>query len=129
MDGPCPGRYRPGGDAVTPMLAWLRTKWRGMAEKRRLAREIHPETFRTMAAELAELAEVASKVRPEEQAFLLKARRIRREMLELGRMAARPEFRMLPSRKRIELRESLLSSREQLLKTLCDAPVVTTTRQ
>lgn len=111
------------------MWAWLRKKMQGLAEERRLARDIHPETFRTMAAELAELAEVASKVRPEEQAFLLKARRIRQEMLELGRMTKRPEFRMLPSQKRIELRESLLSSREQLLKTLCDAPVITTTRQ
>jgi hypothetical protein len=44
-------------------------------------------------------------------------------------MAAQPEFRMLPSKKKLELRESLLSSREQLIKTLCDAPVVTTTRQ
>jgi hypothetical protein len=111
------------------MWAWVRNKLRDLGEKRRLAKELHPETFRTMAAELAELAEVASKVRPEEQAFLLKVRRIRREMQELGRMADRPEFRMLPSQKRLELRESLLSSREQLLKTLCDAPVVTTTRQ
>ena len=82
-----------------------------------------------MAGELAELAELASKVRPEEQAFLLKVRRIRQEMLELKRMTSRPEFRLLPSKKRLELRESLRSSREQLLKTLSDAPVVTTTRQ
>lgn len=111
------------------MLAWLRTLWQTLDAKRRLAREIHPETFRTMAAELADLADLASKVRPEEQAFQLKARRIREEMRELGRMAKRPEFRLLPSKKRLELRESLLSSREQLLKTLSDAPVVTTTRQ
>lgn len=111
------------------MWAWVQNKLRNLGEKRRMARELHPETFRTLAAELAELAEVASKVRPEEQAFLLKARRIRREMQELGRMTNRPEFRMLPSQKRLELRESLRSSREQLLKTLCDAPVVTTTRQ
>lgn len=111
------------------MWAWLRTKIRSLGEQRRLAREIHPETFRTMAAELADLADLASKVRPEEQTFLLKARRIRQEMLELGRMTSRPEFRLLPSKKRQKLRESLLSSREQLLKTLSDAPVVTTTRQ
>uniref|UniRef100_I2PXW7 Uncharacterized protein n=1 Tax=Desulfovibrio sp. U5L TaxID=596152 RepID=I2PXW7_9BACT len=111
------------------MLAWLRTKMQCLAEQRRLAKEIHPETFRNMAAELAELADLASKARPEEQAFLIKARRIRKEMLELERMTTRPEFRMLPSKKRQELRESLLSSREQLLKTLSDAPVVTTTRQ
>jgi len=35
----------------------------------------------------------------------------------------------LPSKKRLELRESLLSSREQLLQTLNDAPVATTIRQ
>ncbi len=82
-----------------------------------------------MAGELAELAELASKVRPEEQAFLLKVRRIRQEMLDLERMTSRPEFRLLPSKKRLELRENLLSSREQLLKNLSEAPVVTATRQ
>jgi len=111
------------------MWAWLLAKIRAVAEYRRVAREIHPEAFRNMAGELAELAELASKVRPEEQAFLLKVRRIRQEMLELKRMTSRPEFRLLPSKKRLELRESLRSSREQLLKTLSDAPVVTTTRQ
>ncbi|WP_029460015.1 hypothetical protein [Solidesulfovibrio alcoholivorans] len=111
------------------MWAWLRGLWQNLAHRRRLARDIHPGTFRAMAAELAELADLASKARPEEQAFQLKARRIREEMRELDRMADRPEFRLLPSKKRQELRESLLSSREQLLKTLSDAPVVTTTRQ
>ncbi len=111
------------------MLTWLRSKLRALAERRRLTREIHPDAFREMAGELAELAELASKARPEEQAFQLKARRIRQEMHELRRMAEQPEFRLLPQKKRIELRESLLSSREQLLKTLCDAPVVTTVRQ
>lgn len=111
------------------MLAWLRTKLRILADRRQIAKEIHPETIRAMAGELADLADLASKVRPEEQAFQLKARRIRQEMLEIKRMTARPEFHLLPSKKRLELRESLLSSRKQLLKTLSDAPVVTTTRQ
>ena len=111
------------------MFAWLRTKLRTLAERRRLAREIHPEAFRELAGELVALAELASKVRPAEQAFQIKARRIRQEMLELRRMTARPEFRTLPPKKKLELRESLRSSREQLIKTLRDAPVVTTTRQ
>ena len=111
------------------MWTWMRAKWRAVAQWRRTVRDIQPETFRAMAGELAELAEVASKIRPEEQTFLLKIRRIRQEMLELKQLTARPEFRLLPPKKRQELRESLLSSREQLLKTLSDAPVVTTTRQ
>jgi len=82
-----------------------------------------------MASELVDLAELASKIRPDEQAFQLKTRRIRQEMQELTRMTKRPEFRMLPSKKRLELRESLLTSREQLLQTLSDAPVATTIRQ
>jgi hypothetical protein len=111
------------------MFAWLRTKIRALMDRRRLARDIHPDAFRIMASELVTLAELASKVRPEEQSFQLKARRIRQEMQELSRMTSRPEFRMLPSKKRLELRESLLSSRQQLLQTLSDAPVATTTRQ
>ena len=111
------------------MLSWLQTKWRALSEWRRKVRELQPDAFRTMAGELAELAEVASKVRPEEQAFLLKIRRIRQEMRELERLAERPEFRLLSAKKRHELRVSLLASREQLLKTLSDAPVVTTRPQ
>jgi hypothetical protein len=68
------------------MFAWLRAKWRAVAAWRRVARDIHPDTFRAMAGELLRLAEVASMVRPEEQAFQLKARRIREEMQELARM-------------------------------------------
>lgn len=111
------------------MFAWIRSKFRELAEKRRVAREIHPDSFRAIADELETLAELASKIRPDEQDFQLKTRRIRQEMQELARMTKRPEFRMLPSKKRLELRESLLSSRDQLLQTLSDAPVATTTRQ
>ena len=48
---------------------------------------------------------------------------------KLEQLAERPEFRLLSAKKRHELRVSLLSSREQLLKTLSDAPVITTTPQ
>jgi len=111
------------------MRTWIRAKLRAMTDWRQKNRELHPETFRAMAGELAELADVAAKIRPEEQAFLLKIRRIRQEMLDLQSMTSRPEFRLLTPQKRLELRESLLSSRKQLLKTLSEAPVVTTTRQ
>ena len=111
------------------MWTWIRAKLRTVAQWRQTARELHPDTFRAMAGELAELAEAAFKIRPEEQAFLLKIRRIRQEMLDLQNMTARPEFRLLPPKKRQELRESLLTSRQQLLKTLSDAPVLTTIRQ
>lgn len=111
------------------MWTWIRAKLRAAADWRQKNRELHPETFRAMAGELAELADVAAKIRPEEQAFLLKIRRIRQEMLDLQSMTSRPEFRLLTPQKRLELRESLLSSRKQLLKTLSEAPVVTTTRQ
>lgn len=111
------------------MIAWLKRMLRELAARRQAARDIHPESFRALAGELVELADIAARIRPDEHAFQLRVKRIRREMDELSRMTGRPEFRMLPPKKRLELRESLLSSREQLLKTVCDAPVPTTMRQ
>jgi len=97
--------------------------------RRKLARDIHPDTFRKLASELAELAEIAARVSPEEAAMQQKAGRIRREMDELLLMTRRPEFRRLTEEKRLELRESLLSSKDQLLKTVSDAPAPTLLRQ
>lgn len=111
------------------MISYLKDKWERFAAKRRLARDIQPESFRRMAADLAELADVAAKVSPEEAALQRKADQIRREMAELERMTRRPEFRMLTPEKRRELRESLLLSKDQLLKTVSEAPAPTSLRQ
>ncbi|QLA15156.1 hypothetical protein [Desulfolutivibrio sulfoxidireducens] len=111
------------------MIEWIKRTLRELAVKRRIARDIHPDSFRALAGELVELADIAARIRPDEHAFQLRVKRIKREMDDLARMTGRPEFRMLPRKKRLELRESLLSSRDQLLKTVSDAPVPTTLRQ
>ncbi len=111
------------------MIALLKNKWRAFLAKRKLARDIRPDAFRQLAAELSELAEIAARVSPEETAMQRKAGRILREMEELSRMIRRPEFRRLTEEKRLELRESLLLSKSQLLKTVSEAPAPTQLRQ
>jgi hypothetical protein len=110
------------------MIEWIKRKLGELAVKRRIAREstrIPSANWRRAV----ELADIAARIRPDEHAFQLRVKRIKREMDDLARMTGRPEFRMLPQKKRLELRESLLSSRDQLLKTVSDAPVPTTLRQ
>ncbi len=93
--------------------------------KRELSRRINPAAFRAMARELAELADIASRVKPDESEVQAKVSRILDEMDELKRMTRRPEFSRLSPEKRLELRQSLLMSRDQLQKTVAEAPAPT----
>lgn len=111
------------------MLAWLRTRWRALLARRTATRQIAPETFRHMAAEVGELAGVAGRVGPQDQEFQARIRRIQAEMVELTILAGRPEFRDLPEEKRLALRQSLLDSRDQLLETMHEAPSPTSLLQ
>jgi hypothetical protein len=111
------------------MLAWLRRKWRDYQDGRRLARQIDPETFRNMACELRELAQVAGQLWPDEEKFQEKLKRIRTDMEQVDRLASRPEFKRLSPQKRMQLRDSLVQSREQLLETVQTAPSPTTMLQ
>lgn len=108
---------------------WLTDFWSRLASRRRQARETHPRAFRDLARELRELAEVASRVWPEEPSFQRKIVNIREEMDQLDELASKPEFRLLPLKKRLELRESLLVSKTQLMDTVSTAPPPTTRPQ
>ena len=111
------------------MFHKLREKWRRVLEARRKAREIAPSTFLALSAELKELAETVSKLRQTDPGFLPRLQRIKQEMAQLEQLAAKPEFKRLPPAKRQELRDSLLSSREQLLESMQSAEPPTRTLQ
>lgn len=85
--------------------------------------------FHSMAEELRELTRVAQEILPGEHAFQTRVRRIREEMEQLDELARKPEFKRLPPQKRLELKQSLVASREQLIETVRTAPAPTETLQ
>ena len=104
------------------MKGWLGRLMQGLRERRRLAGEIDPASFRTLARELRELAELAERLWPQHPKFLAKIKRIQSEMAQLDELTARPEFRRLSTEKKLLLRESLIQSRDQLMETVKTAP-------
>jgi predicted nuclease with TOPRIM domain len=104
------------------MFAWLTRSVKDALARRRAHREAAPKAFRDLSRELRELAEIASRVWPEEESFQNRIRGIREEMDQLDELTSKPEFRLLPLKKRLELRESLLHSKTQLMDTVSTAP-------
>ena len=111
------------------MFDWLKNLLKRQGEQQRLAREIDPESFRTLARELHDLALLAEHLWPREHKFQAKIKRIQTEMDQLDRLATKPEFKRLSPQKRLQLRESLIQSREQLMETVQTAPSPTSTLQ
>ncbi|GAB6175871.1 hypothetical protein JCM16814_07620 [Desulfobaculum senezii] len=111
------------------MIKKFKQRIRETIQARRRAKEIDPKSFLELSAELLELADAASKLWHSEPRFQTRLRRIREEMAQLEDLASKPEFKRLSPQKRLELRESLLSSRDQLLESLNSAPSPTTTIQ
>jgi len=111
------------------MFSWLVNRFRKIVTLRRQARETAPAAFQDLSKELRELAEIASRVWPEEASFQERIRGIREEMDQLDQLTSKPEFRLLPLKKRVELRESLLNSKTQLMDTVSTAPAPTSRPQ
>jgi hypothetical protein len=111
------------------MKDWLLRKIKEYRERRRFAREIDPESFRVLARELRELASVAERLWPRQPQFHSKIKRIQTDMEQLDRLTTRPEFKRLSAQKRMQLRKSLIQSRQQLMETVQTAPSPTATLQ
>ncbi len=111
------------------MLNWFKTKFNEHRERRRIARQIEPESFRTLARELRDLAVIAQRLWPRQHKFYAKIKRIQTEMEQLDKLASKPEFRRLSPQKRMQLRESLIQSRDQLIETVQTAPSPTSMLQ
>lgn len=111
------------------MKTWLLRKIKEYRERRRFAREIDPESFRVLARELRELASVAERLWPQQPQFHSKIKRIQTDMEQLDLLTTRPEFKRLSAQKRMQLRKSLIQSRQQLMETVQTAPSPTATLQ
>jgi hypothetical protein len=110
-------------------LARVKAFFRRLAQEQSLSREIDPRAFLELTAELRDLAEAASKLWQQEPEFQARVQRIRSDMDQLEALAARPEFKRLPAERRLELKKSLVDSRQQLLDSMYQAPPPTTTLQ
>ncbi|MBF0481367.1 MAG: hypothetical protein HQK81_10660 [Desulfovibrionaceae bacterium] len=104
---------------------WL-GRWRRSRELRAL---VEPEAFAGLSRELRDLARIAAGLWPDEPAFQDRVKRIQDEMNQLEAMAVKPEFLGIPTQKRLELRQSLLGSRDQLMETVRRAQPPTSTTQ
>ena len=104
------------------MLKWFRERYKALQERRRIARELDPKVFQRLARELNELATLAERVHPLEKPFAARIKRIQDEMAQLQQMASEPEFKRLSPQKRLQLKQSLLESREQLVESVQTAP-------
>ena len=107
----------------------IKAKWRVYRERRRISRELGQKNFLKLSGELLELADTASKLWPQEPNFQAGITRLKDEMRQFERLAAKPEFRRLSRKKRLELRRSLIQSKQQLLETVHSAPSPTTLLQ
>jgi hypothetical protein len=103
------------------MFGWLGRSWKKLLGRRRLLRQTNAQAFRDLSRELRDLAEVAARVWPETPSFQKKIQNIRDEMDQLDDLTSKPEFRMLSLKKRLDLRDSLIMSKTQLMDTVSTA--------
>lgn len=104
------------------MFGWINGLIHNAKERIRIAKEITPRSFRSMAREISELADACSQVCSPESDMLTKVERIKREMVQLTELTHQPEFRKLSVQRKLELRQSLLQSKEQILESMQDSP-------
>jgi len=111
------------------MLHSIREWLKRLRNRQKLKALVEPEAFAGLSRELRDLARIAAGLWPDEPAFQNRVKRIQDEMNQLDAMASRPEFLGISPEKRLELRQSLISSRDQLMETVRRAEPPTTTTQ
>ncbi len=103
----------------------LARRWRDWRTWRRLAAEADPKNILALSGEIREMALLAARVCPDQEAFRTRIQAVLDKTARLDTMARRPEFKRLPPGKRILMRRDLLQSREQLLESIQAAPAPT----
>lgn len=104
---------------------YLNSLFKRRAEKK----QIHVREFRRISRELIYLSEIAARLNPEQNQTMDRLNRIRVEMDRLNKLVESRDFHKIPAHTKMELRQSLLVSREQLVETIHHAPAPTNTLQ
>lgn len=107
------------------MFNWIKKKLNLLRDQIRTAQEVRPGNFLKMAEEITELAEVCAQVCSPESEVLNQIERVKVEMDQLKELISKPEFRRLSIQRKLELKESLIQSREQILNSMQTAPTPT----
>jgi hypothetical protein len=111
------------------MLQKIKKCFYALLERHKQKKQINAREFRRMTREIAYLAEIAVKLGPEQNQAMERLKKIRTEMNKLSRLVDSRDFTKIPPSARLELRESLRTSREQLVETINHAPTPTNTLQ
>lgn len=107
------------------MIEWLRRIVRDARDRVRYSSRISPDTIRKLAEELQELAGLVERVNPDVPERMDRVRRIRNEVGQLIVLTERFEFHRLSAKRRLELHNSLVQSRNQLLDSMRSVPAPT----
>lgn len=111
------------------MLQRIKHYFSRLNKKQSQKKSIQVCELRKLADELTHLAEIASRINPEQKQNRNKLSRIRDEMNRLTELVESKDFTKLPQETKLELRENLLTSRQQLVKAIHHAPPPTDTLQ
>ena len=110
------------------MRNWFRSilsKYRRYMASRNRKKQLSPDNFQALTDEIREMASLSCKIWSNNKEFLNRIKRIQNEMDHLESLLRKREFERLSTDKKEELRKSLLRSREELLKSLQEAPCPT----
>lgn len=107
------------------MFAWLRRLLLETRDRIRYRDKISSDTIRTLAMELRGLTDLAERLSPAEATKRARIKRIRAEVSQLTDLTQTIEFHRLPAQRRLELHDSLILSKEQILDSMKTAPVPT----
>lgn len=111
------------------MLQRIKTYFLNLLQRQKQKRQIHVREFRRLAKEMTYLTEIALKINPGKAHTMEKLHKIRKEMDKLSELVDSRDFTKIHPSARLELRENLLTSREQLVETIHQAPPPTSTLQ
>lgn len=111
------------------ILGRFRDAFGALLSRRKLQRQIQPDVFLHLAAELRLLALSAARACPGEAAVQAVIRDVHLEAEKLARIASEPDFRRMPAKERLLLRQGLLHSKRQLLESIQSAPSPTSLLQ
>ncbi|MFW6415673.1 MAG: hypothetical protein ACOCZ2_05075 [Thermodesulfobacteriota bacterium] len=107
------------------LISSLYSKYKEFLENRKKKRQLSTANFRALTEEIREMANLSCRVWRDNKDFLERIKRISNEMDHLESLLQKREFERLSTDKKEELRKSLLLSREELLKSLQEAPCPT----
>lgn len=107
------------------MWRWIVTKWKRFLEMRQKKKELSTESFRALAKDIREIASLSGQLWIRDSGFQERIKRIHAEMDHLDNLVERRTFEHLSLEKKEELRQSLLVSKEELLKSIQSAPCPT----